>query len=234
MSHYSSIEKIFENFDLHIQQNKYSNHEFIKILETLDVNKQHLKKWAIQKYHQVYRQNCLFSAIHSISIDYEDIRQYQMSQLIAEETGITDGSDSHYALMKRFALSIGANEDEIYSDKPGTPIIDFFNFQYAHCKADPIYGMLSIYLVESQTAESVEKMCRALRKQFSLSDYELEWFIIHGEVEDSHAAQAKQLIIKHALDVEEFSNRGWAIIKDGVFAWNNLQNYYANLLKGNY
>jgi len=234
MTKEQKVRAVFDEFDLYIQSHKYSNHEFVKKLETLTVNRDHLKKWAIQKYHQVFRQNCNFSAIHSVSCDYEDIRQYQMEQLIAEETNIADGSDSHYGLMKRFALSLGAAESEILEDKPGKPIMDFFQFQYNHCKASPIYGMLSIYLVESQTSESVIKMCKAIKKQFMLSDHDLEWFILHGKLEDSHAGDAKKLIIKYISDLNDFTDRGWKVIKEGIGAWNNLQNYYADILKGHY
>jgi pyrroloquinoline-quinone synthase len=231
MTNEKNINTLFNEFDNYIQKHKYSNHSFVTTLENFNVNKENLKNWSIQKYHQVYQQNCNFSAIHSVAGLYEDIRQYQMKQLIAEETAIADGTDSHYGLMKRFALSIGATESEINTAKPGQPINDFFHFQYNHCKNSPIYGMLSIYLVESQTSESVNKMYKAIKKQFGTSDYDLEWFTVHSTVEDSHADEAKELIVKYAKDDSHFAEKGWQVIKDGIQAWNKLQDYYATILQ---
>lgn len=226
-----NLEEKFKQLDSYIHENRYSRHPFVKLIESNSVTKESLKRWAIQKYHQTFLQNVVHGAIHSNAMLYEDIRQLQVEQLIAEETKIADGSDAHYELMRRFAIALGATEKEIKESTPAPEVLKFVNYLVSLCKENhPVLAMLAIYVNESQTPESVMKMYRALKTKFSFSDAELEWFLVHGDVDVEHANEGKKLIMLHAKDCQDFQTRSTSIVKDGVEQWTLLQNFYASLL----
>jgi pyrroloquinoline-quinone synthase len=226
------MKEIFKQFDDYIQLHRYSKHPFVKLLAEPSVTKTHLKNWAIQKYHQTFLQNVTFSAIHTNSMCYEDIRQFQIQQLIVEETPISDGSDSHYNLMKNFALAMGATELEIQLSKVAEPVKKFVHYMASVCKDNhPTLGMLANYVNESQTPESANKMYATLKQRFGLDEHALEWFSVHGEADIEHADSAKTLILKHAGDCPNFVEKAWDIVKQGTEQWTNLQNYYADILR---
>jgi pyrroloquinoline-quinone synthase len=216
----------------YIHENRYSKHVFIQKLVDGVFSQEGLKNWAIQKYHQTYMQNCMFSAIHSSAIEYEDIRRFAMMQLIAEETKIADGSDSHYNLMKRFVIALGATEKEIKNTTVGKPVLNYINYIIPLCRnLHPVYGMLAVFAIESQSSESVKKMYIRLKNQFNFDDHILEWFVVHhSQVEDTHASGARKLILKHAPNLKDFFEQSKTVVQDTIRIWKDLQDYYASLM----
>lgn len=226
------MSEYFEEFDRIIQANKYSRHSFVKEIEAGRVTRDQMKRWAIQKYHQVYLQNSCYSGIHANSW-HEDVRAFEMEQLIAEETAIADGSDSHYNLMKRFALALGATEAEIRETPAAPEVWDFVTYLVGHCRNNHfVYGILAIYVNESQTSESAMKMYRALKSGFQLDDHTLEWFTVHGEADIEHSSHAKDLIVKYAHEAPNFEWRGRQVVETGSKMWTKLHDFYYGLITG--
>jgi pyrroloquinoline-quinone synthase len=222
----------FAKFDAIIQANKYSKGSFVTEVVSGNVTREGLKRWAIQKYFQTYEQNRAFSAIHS-NAPYEDVRQYEMDQLIAEETGIKDGSDTHYNLMKRFAIAMGATEEEIAATPVGGPVQEFLDYLIGLCKREHfLYGILAIYVNESQTSESAIKLHAAIQEKFGLSDHDLEWFLVHSEADVEHSDVARELIRKYAAEAPDFATKSLQIVKNGTKMWTKLHNYYYDVLVG--
>ena len=222
---------MFGQIDTLIEDNKYSKGSFVKAVENENCSKNKLKDWAIQKYFQTYHQNRVFSAIHANAI-YEDVRQFEMEQLIAEETNINCGSDSHYNLIKRFAIAMGATEKEFETTNVGRPVREFVEYLINLCKNEHfVYGILSIYVNESQTSESATKLYTYLKKNFNLTDAELEWFLVHSEADEEHASKARTLIEKYSSEVRDFPTKSLEIVKNGIVMWKNLHEYYYSLIK---
>lgn len=220
----------FEKFDAIIQANKYSKGSFVTEVVSGNVTREGLKRWAIQKYFQTYDQNRAFSAIHA-NAPYEDVRQYEMDQLIAEETGIKDGSDTHYNLMKRFAFAMGATEEEIAATAVGGPVQEFLDYLLGVCKNEHfLYGILAIYVNESQTSESAIKLHTAIAERFGVSDHDLEWFLVHSEADVEHSNVARELIKKYAAEAPGFAERSLEFVANGSKMWTQLQNYYHSVL----
>lgn len=222
---------MFEKFDAMIQANKYSKGSFVTEVVSGNVNREQLKRWAIQKYFQTYHQNRAFSAIHA-NAPYEDVRQYEMEQLIGEETGIQDGSDTHYNLMKRFAIAMGATEEEIANTPVGGPVQEFLDYLLGLTKNEHfVYGILAIYINESQTSESATKLYNSLKEQFGVEDAALEWFTVHGEADVEHSSEARKLVEKYAAEAPNFEERSVQIIENGTKMWTKLHDYYYEVLK---
>ncbi|HHW39254.1 MAG TPA: hypothetical protein GXX18_18885 [Bacillales bacterium] len=228
----SEINNLFNQFDQIVDERRYRNHSFVTELVAGNVSKEQLKKWAIQKYFQVFQQNRAFSAIHSNS-PYPDARKYLMEQLIAEETDIECGSDSHYDLIKRLVYAAGGTDEEIENTSIGDPVKDYLNFVINTCKNEHFtYGLLTFYSLESQTPDSVIKMYEALKNQFGFSDHDLEWFTIHYEADQEHGEKGRELIEKYWQEAPNFKEKSFEIVNGATEMWTKLHDYYYSVVKG--
>ncbi len=221
---------ILKEIDRIIDQGRYSKHSFVQRICSGACTRAQIKAWAIQKYYQTYEQNRVFSAIHSNARD-KDIRQFMIEQLIEEEVGVKGKHDAHFNLMKRLALSMGASEQEISTTSIGKPVERFVNYLLMVCKREhPIYGMLAVYVNERQTPDAVMRLYHQFKKQFDMSDYELEWFLVHGQMDVDHSKRMRDLILKYAPQMDEFPSRSGAIVRRGIKEWLALHNFYYSLV----
>jgi pyrroloquinoline-quinone synthase len=219
-----------EHIDNYVFEHRHSKHSFVKSVISGRSTREVLRVWAIQKYHQVYDQNRVFSAIHS-NCHYEDVRQFMLDQLLAEETNLQAGSASHYDLMKRFAFAMGATTQEIQASKPADAVKRFVNFLMAMGRRPSFLdGMLPVYINETQAIESAGKLYTYLREEYSLSDSDLEWFLVHSEVDKEHTQRARELMLKYAMQDRDFERRAKHIAKRACIEWLLLHEYYDSLL----
>ncbi|WP_339804655.1 iron-containing redox enzyme family protein [uncultured Marinobacter sp.] len=223
-------ERILDEIDKFIDENRYVRHQSVQNIVNKVASRSALRNWSTQKYHQTYLQNVAFSAIHSNARDYPDIRIFQVDQLVGEETDICDGTDSHFNLMKRFAIACGAKEHEVDNTPVAEPVRRFTDYLVSCCKErHPVLAMLAIYCNERQTPASASQMAGALKGEYGFNDSELEWFYLHGELDVDHSDQARNLIMRHADDVTDFERSAWEVVRLAIVEWNNLQDYYASI-----
>ncbi len=225
----NDYQKLLKEIDERIE-NSFCVGEILITNSSNELFKENLKSWSIQKYHQTYRQNCMFSALHANAVEYEDIRQHAITQLIAEETLIADGSDSHYNLIKRFSKTLGATEEQIKNTKPSEEIMRYINYILPLCKnMHPVYGLLAIYTVECQTVKEVEQVYNQIKDRFDFNNYAFEWFLIHGRSKQDHAVEGRKLILKHISDQSDFFQKSWIIVNDTLSVLNKVQKFYQSL-----
>ncbi|MCR8923480.1 iron-containing redox enzyme family protein [Dasania sp. GY-MA-18] len=222
---------LFMKIDEYIDLNKSAGEAFVNALQNCN-NLELVKRWAIQKYHQTYLQNIVFSAIHS-NTQNETLRQAMIDQLIAEETSIKDGSDSHYNLMKRFAIACGATEDDIRKSQVSDSVKIFIDYLTNRCKySDPMLALLSIYINEKQVPTSAISSKSLIQDKFCISDIDMEWFDLHGALDIEHAQEGKALIEKYQYQCPEFDSMAMPVVKQGVVQWNKLHDHYCQIING--
>jgi pyrroloquinoline-quinone synthase len=225
-----TVQKIIEVCQSIIHEKRYAKHPFVTKLRENPTSKKALKAWAVQKYHQVYLQNQIFSAIHC-QTSHEEVRQFMMEQLIAEETPINCGSDTHYNLMRRFAEACGAEAADFEESAVSKQVKNYVNELVSICRCEHFtLGLLAIYAIEHQSGESVGKLLNWLRDTHDFSEEELEWFTVHSEAEDEHADKGLMFILKYADSVPDFKTQALNIVTNICDAWLVLHDYYLSLL----
>ncbi len=225
-----STRTTLELLDKIIDEESYSRHSFVSALVAGEVTRERMRDWAVQKYHQTYGQNRGFSAVHA-NAPYEDVRRYEMAQLIAEETSLADGTDAHYNLMRRFAQALGASP-ELFEKEPATPVTEFLEYVLRTCQENHfVWGLLAFYVNERQTPAAVEKMRAFLTSSWHISDADVEWFTVHGEVDGGHALGARLLIEKYAHEVPEFDDEAPGFVRRGCAEWRRLQDFYYSVVR---
>jgi pyrroloquinoline-quinone synthase len=214
-----------------VDRRRYARHPFVAELERRRPDRSALGRWAVQKYHQVYLQNTIFSQIHANAQDYEDVRAYAMEQLIAEETGLTSGSAGHYVLMRRFAEACGAGPANFMPAAASAQVRAYVATLNTLCGQPRfVLGLLTIHAIESQSAEGVAKLLAWLRANHHFDEAELEWFRVHAEEDDDHAEAGMKLIHRYADTVPDLADRGPECVAVITEAWLRLQDFYLGLL----
>lgn len=210
-----------------VTQRRSAAHPFIAELDKRQPGRAELGRWAVQKYHQVYRQNTIFSNIHANAATFEDVRQAMMDQLIAEETGRTSGSAPHYTLMRRFAQACGASPGEFAPESASPQVRSYVGTLTDLCRNRHfVLAMLVIYCIESQSGESAGKLLAWLRANHDFTPAELEWFSVHAEDEDDHADAGLAIIERYAGLVPGFDAEAVACASTITDAWLRLHDFY--------
>lgn len=227
----SDAAAVMDELDEYIHQHRYSKHSFVRNLQSNDYTEAGLRAWAVQKYFQTREQNCVYAAVHFNARPYRDIRAYEVGQLVDEETSDGEGSEPHYALIKRLADAMGATDKDYDDANIGYGVVRFVDYllDLAHAQ-HPVIGMMASYINENQTPESARKMYDALKRNHGLDDHTLEWFTVHAEADIEHAGRARELIIRHAVDVPDFATRARWTVERGIAEWRALQDYYHELV----
>jgi pyrroloquinoline-quinone synthase len=189
-----------------------------------------LRAWAEQKYHQVYLQNPIFGTLHG-KTQFEDVRAWMVEQLIAEETALTCGSDSHYNLMRRFAEACGAPAAS-FAPEAAHPEVRAYVDRLLSTMRDEsfVLGLLAIYAIEAQSGESVGKLLGWLRQHYRFAERELEWFAVHAADDDDHASTGLGLVLKYAHLVDDFPVAAPRVVGAICDAWLTLHDHYRRLV----
>src|SRR5262249_21656085 len=194
------------------------------------IPRQGLRAWAEQKYHQVYLQNPIFGTLHG-KTQLEDVRQWMVQQLVAEETPLTCGSDSHYNLMRRFAEACGAVAASFQPEAAHPQVRAYVDVLLSTMRDESfVLGLLAIYAIEAQSGESVGTFLRWLRQHYHFTEAELEWFEVHAMDDDDHASTGLQLVLKYAHLVGGFAEAAPRVVERICDAWLVLHDHYRDLL----
>lgn len=223
------INAILKSFDDEIARRKYTNHSWTKLVLSDEVSREGLKNWAIQKYHQTFLQIPIFSILHYRAWDSEPIRLFMVEQLIDEESDLQSGGDSHYGLMRRFALAMGATDAEIEASTPAPAVKRYVDSIIKICHTEhPVAVLTAMYAGESQTSEVITMVLEKLKGEFGLTDHDLEWFTVHAG-DDVHADAERELMASEGAKVPNLKEAGLRVIDTFMTEWGLLQDYYYDI-----
>jgi pyrroloquinoline-quinone synthase len=228
------VEAVIERCAAIVRAKRASAHPFVAELDAVAPDRAGIGRWATAKYHQVNLQNVIFSALHANARDLPEVRHYCVDQLVAEETHHTSGGSPHYAMMRRLAVACGVT-DSMLDPVPvrvAPEVRGYVDTLISACRDDDVaYGLLTIWSIESQSGESAGRVLAWLRANHDFTDDELEWFVVHSEDEDDHAAEGIALVRRLALDLPDFPTRAPAVVEAICDAWLVLHDYYRSLLR---
>lgn len=213
------------------QRHRAARHPFVATLDATRPDRARLGAWAAEKYQQVFLQNAMFTAIHANAWDCEPVRQFMVEQIVAEETAITSGSASHYDLMRRFAEACGATAGAFERGAASQPVLAWVRTAIGICRTRHFaVAMLALHAIESQAGEAVARVLKWLRENHTFTETELEWFSVHAEAEDDHAAVGLALVRRYAQEVPDFHREATGAVAEICAAWSALHDHYLGLL----
>jgi pyrroloquinoline-quinone synthase len=215
-----------------IQERKYSRHSFIRDLGQGKFTQENLRRWAIQKYFQVDQHIRAFGGIYANCPDRR-VRRLLVENLIEEETDLRCGSDSHAALMLRFAKALGATNEEVEKSNPVPEVADYVDWVIKFCQTSPyIVGLAALSLAgESQVPEAMRAAVQGLKEHYRMSDAEIEFFIVHigGDEEHSHIAET---LVKGYATTDELQTQVREAVATFCDKWWRMQDGYYRVAAG--
>lgn len=227
----ASVQEAISRCQRIVQLRRYALHPFVSELDRVRPGRAGLGRWAVQKYHQVFLQNVIFSLIHSNAQGDEEVRRYAMDQLVAEETGLVSGDAPHYVLMRRFAQACGAGPADFEAEACSAPVRDYVKRLVDLCRQpDVAIALLVIFAIEAQSAEAAASVGGWLASNTDFSARELAWFTVHAAEEDGHASEGLQLVLRLAPSTPAFARRSVDATDEITTAWLRLQDHYHRLL----
>ncbi len=230
----AEVDAVIEQCAAIVRAKRSSAHPFVAELDAVAPDRAGIGRWATAKYHQVNLQNVIFSALHANARDLPDVRHYCVDQLVAEETHHTSGGSPHYAMMRRLAVACGMTDSMLdpVAVRVSPEVRAYVDTLIAACRDDDVaYGLLTIWSIESQSGESAGRVLAWLRANHDFTDDELEWFVVHSEDEDDHAAEGIALVRRLAVDLPDFPTRAPATVEAICDAWLTLHDHYRSLLR---
>ncbi len=231
MTHEPTLEETLTACHDICQRHRAARHPFVASLDATRPDRARLGAWAAEKYHQVFLQNAMFTAIHANAWDCEPVRQFMVEQIVAEETAITSGTASHYDLMRRFAEACGVADEAFERGGASQPVMTWVRTAIGICRTrHPAVAMLALHAIESQSGEAVLRVLRWLRANHTFTAMELEWFSVHAEAEDDHAATGLALVRRYAEEVPDFHREATEAVTEICAAWSALHDHYVGLL----
>lgn len=215
-----------------IQGRTYSSHSIIQGLTKGEYTREHLKRWAIQKYFQVDQHIRAFGAIYANCPDRK-VRRMLVENLIDEETDLRCGSDSHAALCLRFANALGATDEELATSRMIPEVTDYVHWVIEFCKNSPfIVGLAALSLAgESQVPDAMRAAVRGLKDHYGLSTEEVEFFSVHIGGDEEHSGVAETLVREYAT-TDETQAQVRDAVKTFCDKWWRMQDGYYRVAAG--
>jgi pyrroloquinoline-quinone synthase len=182
-----------------VEQKHLLTHPFYLAWTEGKLTREHLKHYAIQYFQNVLAFPTYVSAVHfntphigtSIAL-----RQEILENLIEEERG----SQNHPELWRRFAVALGATDDELANTEPlptTKNVVDTFRHL---CLTSPFYaGLAALYAYESQIPAVATTKIDGLKRFYGMTNAnDYRFFTVHQAADEAHAAAELKMIEDYA------------------------------------
>jgi len=180
-----------------IRENSYRD-PMLEAVRLGSMSRAGVQRWALQASLVVREFTRFISAIHANCPDRG--AQQLLAENLWEEHGSGVADRDHYALVKRFASSLGASDSDIDNAQPLAETTAYIN----HCFEVTRNGSF----IESMTALGVGvesfipvffgRMAEYLCSNYALSRNDLQYFLVHVAEDEAHANRALELIEANA------------------------------------
>ena len=171
------------------------------------MNREALKKWAIQHHYRTGQHIRAFGGIFlntGLSPLDQKIRRHIVENLIDEETVMGRGDDAHWLLSRRLAEALGATSEELSHPHVAREALDYVNWVIELGRRE--YGLVTLAAMsiggESRREDSMERLVQALSEKYGLSREALEFFYAHMGEAEAHGDPVYKLVEEYATTPE--------------------------------
>lgn len=189
-----------EALDALVAEKHLLKHPFYTMWTEGKLTRENLRDYAVAYYPHVAAFPRYVSAVHAQSPD-PALRQELLENLIEEERG----EANHPALWRRFAGSVGAEENAL-SSKPGLPEVAALveTFLDATRNGSVAEGLAALYAYESQIPEIAKTKREGLMAFYGIGDEEaVRFFTVHEKADVWHRQVEREALGRVAATDEE-------------------------------
>lgn len=192
---------ILDDLFLIIRENSYRD-PMLEAVRLGSMSRAGVQRWALQASLVVREFTRFVSAIHANCPDR--CGQQLLAENLWEEHGRGVADRDHYALVKRFARSLGASDSDIDNAQPLPETTGYID----HCfevtrNRSFVESMTALGVgVESFMPVFFGRMAEHLCSNYGLSRNDVEYFLVHVAEDEAHANRALELIEAKANTTE--------------------------------
>lgn len=185
--------RIIQELDNIIAEWHLLKHKFYQAWSQGTLDKDILKHYASQYYHQVKSFPRFISRVHTGCPEI-DARKVLLENLVDEEIHGTD----HPTLWMNFAEGLGATREAVLNDNPLEETHAMVEKFYELANRDWRDGLCALYAYESQVPDVSASKIAGLKEFYGINDDKtLEFFTAHQQYDVGHSNQVATLIEKY-------------------------------------
>jgi len=170
------------------------------------LSREGVKRWSLQAMIVVSQFTRFISGIHSNCPDRD--AQRLIAENLWEEHGLGELDRDHLSLIKRMARSLGADDREIETTEALPATAEYIE----HClritrDGSFVEGMAAIGIgIEYSMPVFFRAFGEALKKNYGLTDQDVEFLSVHVEEDEEHSRRSIELIERFA-STEDLKSR---------------------------
>jgi pyrroloquinoline-quinone synthase len=189
-----------EALDTLVAEKHLLKHPFYRLWTEGKLTRENIRDYSVSYYPHVAAFPRYVSGVHSNTPDGQ-LRQELLENLIEEERGETN----HPALWRRFASSLGAEENEIETAARVSEIAELVEtFLDATRNGSVAEGLAALYAYESQIPEIAKTKREGLLAFYGIGDPEaVRFFSVHEQADVWHRRVAREALGRVASTDEE-------------------------------
>lgn len=176
-------EEFLNALDALVAEKHLLKHPFYTLWSEGKLSRAHIREYAVSYYPHVAAFPTYVSGVHS-GCDDPALRIELLDNLVEEE----GGSANHPALWRRFAMALGADEEDLRI-LPRTPEVGaaIAEFRRATREGSVAEGLAALYAYESQIPEISRTKREGLAAFYGIDEPEAtRFFIVHEETDVWH------------------------------------------------
>lgn len=178
-----NTEQFLERLDALVVEKHLLKHPFYTLWSQGRLSRDHIREYAVSYYPHVAAFPTYVSGVHS-GCDDPSLRMELLDNLVEEE----GGSVNHPALWRRFAIALGADEEDLRI-VPRTPEVAaaIAEFRRATRGGSVAEGLAALYAYESQIPEISRTKREGLASFYGIDEPEAtRFFTVHEEADVWH------------------------------------------------
>lgn len=174
------------------------------------IPKENLARFAPNYCFQVDNFKRCVAAVYA-NAEPRDVRELMLENL-EEEHGEGDPTRDHAQLVARFGRALGAELPTPYDLQPIPEGRQWVERILDICRTEHfVVGLAALsYGIEART-RTMAYLGQIYRDRYGLSEDDLEFFFMHLEADEDHAARAIELIRKYCTTEELLERSKWAV-----------------------
>jgi pyrroloquinoline-quinone synthase len=182
-----------------VEQKHLLKHAFYVAWTEGKLTQEQLKQYAIQYFQNVLAFPTYLSAVHFNTPHFNNsiaVRQEILENLIEEERG----NQNHPALWRKFALALGATDEDLANTAPLPTTTNLVNTFRSVCLNSSFYaGLAALYAYESQIPAIATTKIDGLQRFYGMNNSdEYRFFSVHQAADVAHSETELALIEQYA------------------------------------
>ena len=205
-------ERVVKELEAVMNEQWFEEHPYMREFAEGRIEKERLARFAASYCYQVDNFKRCVAAVYA-KAEPRDVRELMLENL-EEEHGEGDPSRDHTQLVARFGRALGARIEDPFNVEPIAESREWVDRILDLCLREHfVVGLAALsYGIEART-RTMAFLGTIYRDKYGIAEEDLEFFFMHVEADEEHAARAIEMIRKYCT-TEDLLERSKAAVHE--------------------